>query len=38
MRRISGATIDHPALTTWIERLGLGAEWRMTEPGSGTMA
>jgi hypothetical protein len=34
MRRISGATIDHAALTAWIERLGLDVEWRMTEPGS----
>jgi hypothetical protein len=29
MRRLSGELIDQNALDDWIERLGLGPEWRM---------
>jgi hypothetical protein len=31
MRRISGGTIDAPALDAWIARLGLEREWRLAE-------
>lgn len=33
MRRISGELIDEAALDVWIERLGLGAEWRLVTEG-----
>ena len=29
MRRVSGTSIDHSALATWIARLGLEAEWEV---------
>jgi hypothetical protein len=31
MRRISGGTIDAPALDGWIARIGLEGEWRLAE-------